>query len=148
MFAIPFEVLLVFAILFEVLLKEIQEKTPSLCWLGRGRIKGHKIVNRNICEQTGVSQMIKSEKLQNENSPNYSNFRPQFSSELSPNFSRIFRALFPRKRRPQKIHPKSHAFFQCQNPQAHTKKMFTKSFWRADKVINETFVETLRGAPF
>ena len=42
--------------------------------------------------------LIRSEKLQNESSPNFPNFHPgfspEFSSEFPPNFWRIFRALF------------------------------------------------------
>ena len=71
-----------------------------------------------MTEATGKSFMCKSfrsEKLQNKSSPNFSNFRPEFCpgfcSEFSPKFSRIYRASFGGKRRPEKIHQKSPPFF-------------------------------------
>ena len=77
---------------------------------------------------------IRSEKWQNENSPNFSNFvpefLPEFCSEFSPNFSKSFRALFPRKRRPEKIHQKSPPFFNAKFPGNYEKnihKMFLES---------------------
>ena len=59
--------------------------------------------------------MIRSERAQNEKSPNYSNFRPEFCSEFSPNSSRIFRAVFLGKQRPQEIHKKSLPFFNAKS---------------------------------
>ena len=45
-----------FAILFEVLLIEIQEEIPHFCWLGGGGgVKGRKNCEQKLCEQTGVS---------------------------------------------------------------------------------------------
>ena len=61
-------------------------------------------------------------------------FCPEFCSEISPNFSRTFRASFRGKRRPEKF-TKNPRHFSMQNSQANTKKIFTKSFWRAGKVI-------------
>ena len=56
----------------------------------------------------GIVRFVRSEKLQNESSPNFSNFGPgfcpEFCSEYSPKFSRIFRASFRGKRRPGKVH--------------------------------------------
>ena len=76
--------------------------------------------------------LVWSEKLQNESSPNFSNFRPEFCpefcSEFSPNFSRSFRASFRGKRRPEKIHQKSPPFFNAKFPGKHEKnirKMFS-----------------------
>ena len=81
---------------------------------------------------------VRSEKLQNESSPNFSNFCPgfcpEFFSEFSQNFPRIFRASFCGKRRPEKIHQKSPPFFNAKFPGKH-EKIFTKCFWRAGKVI-------------
>ena len=75
----------------------------------------------------------RSEKLQTESSPNFSNFRPEFCpefcSEFSPN-SRSFRASFRGKRRPEKIHQKSPPFFNAKFPGKHEKnihKMFLES---------------------
>ena len=77
---------------------------------------------------------VRSEKLQNESSPNFSNFRPEFCpefcSEFSPNFSGSFRASFRGKRRPEKIHQKSPPFFNTKFPGKHEKnihKMFLES---------------------
>ena len=77
---------------------------------------------------------------QNESSPNFSNFcpefPPEFCSEFSPNFLRSFRALFPRKRRPEIIHQKSPPFFNAKFPGNYEKiihKMFLDS--RQSKVI-------------
>ena len=61
-------------------------------------------------------EFFRSGKLQNESSPKFSNFRPEFCSEFSPNFSRGFRASFRGKRRPEKIHQKSLAFFNAKFP--------------------------------
>ena len=72
-----------------------------------------------------------SEKLQNESSPNFSNFRsefcPEFCSEFSPNFLMGFRASFRGKRRPEKNHQKSPPFFNA-NSQANTEKTIHKMF--------------------
>ena len=77
---------------------------------------------------------FRSEKWQNESSPNFSNFvpefPPEFCSEFSPNFSRSFRALFPRQRRPDKIHQKSPPFFNAKFPGNYGKnihKIFLES---------------------
>ena len=80
-----------------------------------------------------------SEKWQNESSPNFSNFcpefPPEFCSEFSPNFSRSFRALFPRKRRPEKIHQKSPPFFNAKFPGNYEKNIH-KMFLRASNLYN------------
>ena len=44
-----------FAILFEVILIEIQEKMHHFAGLGGGGVKGHKNCEQKFCEQTGVS---------------------------------------------------------------------------------------------
>ena len=72
------------------------------------------------------AQKVRSEKWQNESSPNFSNFCPQICL-------RNFRASFPRKRRPEKIHQKSPPFFNAKFPGKY-EKIFTKCFWRAGKV--------------
>ena len=73
----------------------------------------------------------RSEKLQNESSPNFLNCRPgfcpEFCSGFSPKFSRIFRASFRRRRRPENVHQTSPPF-SMQNSEANT------FFWRAGKV--------------
>ena len=83
--------------------------------------------------------IVRSEKLQNESFPNFSNFRPEFCpefcSEFSPNFSRTFRASFLGDR-DQKKFTKNPRHFSIQNSQANAKKIFTKFFWRAGKVSN------------
>ena len=90
-------------------------------------------------------ETVRSEKLQNESSPNFSNFRPgfspEFSSEFSRNFSSIFRSSFRGKRRPEKIHQKSPPFFNAKFPGKHEKnihKMFLES--RQRKMFLETEV--------
>ena len=73
------------------------------------------------------STSIRSEKLQNESFPNFSNFRPEFCpefcSEFFPNFSRTFRASFRGRRRPEKIHQKSQPFFNVKFPGKHEKNI-------------------------
>ena len=62
---------------------------------------------------------FRSEKLQNESSPNFSNFRPEFCPEFCPEFSPkflSFRASSCRKRRLEKIHQKSPQFFDAKLP--------------------------------
>ena len=87
---------------------------------------------------SSFSYLLRSEKLQNESSPNFSifspGFCPEFCSEFSPNFSRIFRASFRGKRRPEKF-TRNPRHLSMQNSQANTRKIFTKFFWRAGKVI-------------
>ena len=72
-----------------------------------------------------ASKIVRSENLQNESFPNFSNFRPEFCpefcSEFSPNFLRIFRASFRGRRRPEKIHQKSPPFFNAKFPGKHEK---------------------------
>ena len=80
-----------------------------------------------------VSRYIRSEKSQNESSPNFSNFRPEFCSEFSPIFLRSFRASFRGKRRPEKFHQKSPPFFNANFPGKY-EKIFTKIFWRGGNV--------------
>ena len=91
----------------------------------------------DLCRSPRTDNFVRSEKLQNESSPNFSNFRPEFCpefcSEFSPNFSGSFRASFRGKRRPEKIHQKSPPF-SIQNSQANTRKIFTKCFWRVGKM--------------
>ena len=60
--------------------------------------------------------LIRSEKLQNINSPNFSKFRPEFCSEYSPNVLRSLRASFRGQWRPEKIHQKSPPFFNATFP--------------------------------
>ena len=64
--------------------------------------------------------IIRSENLQNESFPNFSNFCPkfcpEFCSEFSPNFLRSFRASFRGKLRPEKNHRKSPALFNAKSP--------------------------------
>ena len=70
---------------------------------------------------------FRSEKLQNESFPNFSNFPPEFCpefcSEFSWNFSRTFRASFRGRRRPEKIHQKSPPFFNAKFPGKHEKNI-------------------------
>ena len=72
-------------------------------------------------------KIVRSEKSQNESSPNFSNvcpgFYPGFLSEFFPNFLRIFRASFRGKRRPEKIHQKSPPFFNAKFPGKYGKKI-------------------------
>ena len=75
---------------------------------------------------------FRSEKWQNESSPNFSNFCPELSSRIfPPNFSRSFRASFPRKTETSKNSPKIPALFQCKIPRQIREKKFTNIFWRA-----------------
>ena len=80
---------------------------------------------------------VRSEKSQNESSPNFSNFCPEFCpeflSEFPPNFSRSFRASFRGKRRPEKIHQKSPPFFNAKFPGNHEKNIHKMFFWRGGK---------------
>ena len=78
-----------------------------------------------------MSHYLRSEKLHNESSPNFSNFCPgfcpEFCSKFSPNFSRMFHASFRWKRRPEKILQKSPPLFNAKFPGKYEKnihKMF------------------------
>ena len=66
-------------------------------------------------------------KLRGESLPNFSNihpeFCPEFRSEFSMNFWGIFRALFPGKRRPLKIHQNSPPFFNAKSPDKFEEKI-------------------------
>ena len=86
-----------------------------------------------------VVVVVRSEKSQNKSSPIFfSNFCPgfcpEFCSEFSPIFVNSFRASFRGERRLEKKITKNPLHFSMQNSQANTKKIFTKSFWRGDKV--------------
>ena len=83
---------------------------------------------------------VRSEKLQNESSPNFSNFRPEFCPEFCSELSRIFRGVFVLRfvgNGDQEKFTKNPRHFSMQNSQANTKQIFTKFFWRVGK-------ETLR----
>ena len=72
--------------------------------------------------------LLRSEKLQNESSPNFSNFCPgfcpEFFSEFSPNFSRIYRASFRGDTETRKNSPKIPAiFFNAKFPGKKKKKL-------------------------
>ena len=80
---------------------------------------------------------VRSEKLQNESSPNFGKFS-------SRSFSRIFVRIFPefledfscfvfQETETTKIHQKSR-HFSMPNPHTNAKKKFTKRFWRGGKV--------------
>ena len=56
--------------------------------------------------------VLRSEILHIESAPIFK-FRPKFCSKISPNFMKIFRALFPGKRTPLKIDQYIPAIFQC-----------------------------------
>ena len=85
---------------------------------------------------------IRSKKLQNESSPNFSifcpEFFPEFCPEFSPNCLRIFGASLHGQRRPKEIHQKSPPFFNAKFPGKH-EKIFTKCFWRASTVRKLNF---------
>ena len=89
------------------------------------------------CAQTELDRksnprLIRSEKWQNESSPNFSNFCPEFPPEFSQAFS-CFVSQEARTRK--KKSPKIPALFQCKFPrQIHAKNIFTKFFWRAGQI--------------
>ena len=94
---------------------------------------------------------VRSEKLQNESSPNFSNFRPgfspEFSSEFSPKVLRIFVLCFPGNGDHENS-PKITAIFQCQIP-SQIRKKYSQFFWRGGKVTYrpETPGRINRGLP-
>ena len=61
-------------------------------------------------------EMRSKVKCVHEKSPSFSEFSFRILLRIFPEFSRIFRALLPGKRRPQKFHQKIPAIFQCQIP--------------------------------
>ena len=80
---------------------------------------------------------VRSEKLQNESFPNFSNFRPDFCPEFCSEFSRIFRGFFVLRfvgDGEQKKFTKSPCHLSMQNSQANAKKYSQNSSWRAGKV--------------
>ena len=100
------------------------------------------VLQGHACQEN--PHFFRREKSQNENSPNFSNFRPEFCHEFwpefSPNFSRSFRASFRGKRRPEKIHQqKSPPFCNAIIPGKFEENRFTKLFWRGGKVTLLTF---------
>ena len=67
-------------------------------------------------------------------------FVPNSAPNFAPNFSRIFRGFFVLRfvgNGDQKKFTKNRRHFSMQNSQANTKKLFTKCFWRAGKVIKQ-----------
>ena len=65
-------------------------------------------------------QIVRSEKSQNESSPNFSNFCPEFLPRISlrnfPEFFEEFSCFVSWERRPEKIHQKSPPFFNAKFP--------------------------------
>ena len=59
-----------------------------------------------------VTLRVRSEKVQNEKSPNFLNIRPEFAPKNAPKFP----GLLVLKRRLQKIHQKSLPFFNAKSP--------------------------------
>ena len=87
---------------------------------------------------TGEIKSFRSEKLQNESSPNFWKFFfLDFAPNFAPNFPRIFPGFFVLRfvgNGDQKNFTKNPRHFSMQNSQANTKKIFTKFIWRAGKV--------------
>ena len=81
---------------------------------------------------------VRSDKLQNESSPNFSKFCPEFSpefcSEFSPNFFEDFSCFVSWETETRKNSPKSPAIFQCKIPRQTRKNYSQYLFWRAGKV--------------
>ena len=101
---------------------EISRQFP---WRFRRAVSGENFMSALLQASQILGFFVGSEKLQNESSPNFSNFRPEFCpefcSEFSPNFSRTFRASFCGRRRPEKIHQKYPPFFNAKLPGKHEK---------------------------
>ena len=96
---------------------------------------GTKNANRRfeaICSK--VMRIVRSEKLQNESFPKFSNIRPElcpeFCSEFSPEIFEDFSCFVSWETETRKIHQKSPPFFNAKFPGKH-EKIFTKLFWRA-----------------
>ena len=89
-------------------------------------------------KKRGTSQSghlnIRSEKLQNESSPNFSNFRPEFCPECCSEFSPNFSCFVSWGTETRKKFTKNPRHFSMRNSQANTLQLFTKCFWRAGKV--------------
>ena len=82
-----------------------------------------------------MAQVLLFLNLQNESSPNFSNFRPTRNS--APNFPRIFGGVFVLRfvgNGGQKKFTKNPRHFSMQNSQANSKQNSTKVFCRAGKV--------------
>ena len=80
----------------------------------------------------------RSEKVQNERSPNFSNFDPKFAPKTVPNFPRIFQRVFAlcfQRNGHHRKFTRNPRLFSTPNPQATSKKEFTQVCWRAGKVI-------------
>ena len=75
---------------------------------------------RKVPVPVPVPENLRSEKLQNESSLNSSKLHPILLE--FPQISTNFRALFPRKRRPLKIHQQSPPFFNAKSPGNWKKK--------------------------
>ena len=77
-----------------------------------------------------VCELLRSEKLQNESFPNFSNSRPEFCpefcSEFSPNFSRTFSCFVSWETETRKNSPKIPAIFQRKIPRQTQKKKIHK----------------------
>ena len=85
--------------------------------------------SRRIMSRSVPPRFVRSEKLQNESSPNFSDFRPKFAPNFAPNFPQIFRGRFVLRflgtetRRKFTTNPRH---FSMQNSQANSKKKSTK----------------------
>ena len=85
-------------------------------------------------------RILRSQKLQNESFPNFSNFHPDFCpescSEFSLKFLEDFSCFISWETETITNSPKIPAIFQCKIPRQTTKNIFTKFFWRAGKETN------------
>ena len=108
-----------------------------------------KIDDGHVLRVLKVSQYLRSEKLQNESFPIFSNFRPEFwpefCSEFSQNFPRTFRAscFVSWETETRKKSPKIPAIFQCKIPR-QTRKNIQKILLESRQSNNIAYGRKMR----
>ena len=80
-----------------------------------------------------LKRRVRSEQVQNEKSPNFRVFDPNFAPKSAPNFPRIFRGplvlCFVGNRDHNKKITKNPRHFSMPNPQANSMKKYTRAFF-------------------
>ena len=104
-----------------------EEKGPPSCKDGSGKNSSPTIEISNV-----TGENVRSEKLQKESFPNFSNFSsrilPRILLRIFPEFFEEFSCFVSWETETRKNSPKMPAIFQCKIPR-QTPKIFTKFFW-------------------
>ena len=132
----------------------------GICGFGRERkplVNLRVFLDKTKKSRNGRTGFAKVRKVAERKFPEFFEFSsrilPRILLRISPNFSRIFRASFRGRRRPEKIHPKSPPFFNAKFPGKHEKNIHKillesrQSNVFATKVISQSSAMDKRTTP-